>query len=217
MLGQAVTLDGVPNTIIGVLPRDFQFRSGRRCGFLGRAGPTGFCEKRRICHNLFGIARLKDGVSVQAADADMKSIAARLERQYPATNRGQGAVVMPVTEVIVGDIRPILLLLLSGAGLLLLIACVNVANLLLVRTESRQREIAVRGALGASPARLIRQFMTEGLLLVGIGSVLGVAWAYGAIHLLIRLIPADMLEGMPYLQGLGIESSFDRVRRSGRT
>ncbi|MFZ0516909.1 MAG: ABC transporter permease [Acidobacteriaceae bacterium] len=204
VLGQAVILDGVPNTIIGVLPRDFHFGPTAAADFWAMLDPSGPCEKRRICHNLFGIARLKDGVSVQAADADMKSIAARLEKQYPDTNRGQGAVVMPLTEVIVGDIRPILLVLLSGAGLLLLIACVNVANLLLVRTESRQREIAVRGALGASPARLIRQFVTEGLLLVGIGGVLGVAWAYGAIHLLIRLIPADMLAGMPYLQGLGL-------------
>ena len=80
----------------------------------------------------------------------------------------------------------------------------NVANLLLVRTESRQREIAVRGALGASRARLVRQFVTEGLLLVAIGSVLGVACAYGAIRLLPGMIPADVLAGMPYLQGLGL-------------
>ncbi|HEX4020117.1 MAG TPA: ADOP family duplicated permease [Acidobacteriaceae bacterium] len=204
VLGQTVTLDGVANTIIGVLPKDFHFAPAGGANFWGLLDPSGPCEKRRICHNLFGIARLKNGISVPAADFEMKEIAARLEKQYPDTNRGQGAVVMSLTEVIVGDIRPILLVLLSGAGLLLLIACVNVANLLLTRAESRKREIAVRGALGASRGRLIRQFVTEGLLLVGIGSGLGVAWAYGAMRLLLRLVPADMLARMPYLQGLGL-------------
>ena len=107
------------------------------------------------------------------ARAEMKTIARQLEMQYPNDNRGQGASVLPLSEVIVADIRPILLVLLGGAGLLLVIACVNVSSLLLVRSESRKREIAVRGALGASRGRLIRQFITEGLVLVAAGSV---AW-----------------------------------------
>ena len=98
---------------------------------------------------------------------------------------------------------PILLLLLSGAALLLLIACVNVSSLLLVRTESRRREIAVRGALGASRARLIRQFVTEGLALVAAGSLIGVTAAYWTMQLLTRLIPANMMANMPYLRGSG--------------
>ena len=102
----------------------------------------------------------------------MTLIAKELERQYPDSNRGQGASVVPLSEVIVGDVRPVLLVLLSGAGLLLLIACVNVASLLLVRFETRKRELAVRRALGASTARLIRQFVTEGLVIVVAGSVL---------------------------------------------
>ena len=202
--GQTVTLVGVPSTIAGILPRNFQFGPAGNADFWTLLDPAGPCEKRRICHNLFGIARLKNGVSVPTAESNMKAIAALLEKQYPDTNRNQGAVVMPLADVIVGDVRPILWVLLGGAGLLLLIACMNVANLLLVRTESRQREIAVRGALGASRARLVRQFVTEGLLLVAIGSVLGVACAYGAIRLLPGMIPADVLAGMPYLQGLGL-------------
>src|SRR6202030_1828886 len=162
------------------------------------------CEKRRSCHNLYGVARLKDGVTVQMALADMTSIAKQLEVQYPGSNRDQGASVMPLSERIVGDIRPILLVLMGGAGLLLLIACVNVASLLLVRAESRRREMSVRSALGASRVRLIRQFVTEGLVLVAAGSLIGLVSASWAMQLLKRLIPADMLSGMPFLQGLGL-------------
>jgi predicted permease len=143
---------------------------------------------------------------VETALADTKAIAAQLENQYPDSNRGQGASVVPLSDVIIGDIRPILLVLLGGAGLLLLIACVNVTSLLLVRSESRKREIAVRSALGASSARLVRQFATEGLLLVALGGTLGLASAAWVMQLLTRLIPAKMMSGMPYLQGLGLST-----------
>src|SRR5581483_10933441 len=131
------------------------------------------CDLRRSCHGMYGVARLKDGVTIAQAQSEMQSIAAQLARQYPGSNRGQGAALLPLSEAIVGQVRPILLVLLAGAGLLLLIACVNVSSLLLVRAESRRREMAVRGALGASPLRLARQFLTEGMALVAIGSVLG--------------------------------------------
>src|ERR1700733_6896464 len=156
----------------------------------------------RGCHSLSGIARLKDGVSVQNALAEMISIAARLEKQYPDTNRGQGAIVELLSEVIVGDIRPMLLTLLAGAGLLLAIACVNVGSLLLVRSESRRREIAVRGALGASRTRLARQFVTEGLLLVTLGTTLGIGLAVATLHVLLGVIPATLLFNVPFFQGL---------------
>jgi predicted permease len=151
-----------------------------------------------------GIGRLKEGVSIETALTEMKSIAARLEREYPDSNRGQGATVVPLSEVIVGNVRPLLLALLGGAGLLLLIACVNVASLLLVRSEGRTREIAVRGALGASRARLMRQFVTENLVLVAAGALAGVVLAAWAMPLLTQLIPADMMAAMPYLRGLGL-------------
>lgn len=202
--GQAVTLSGSSYTIIGVLPRDFQFAPRGPAEFWTTLHATGSCDLRRSCHNLFGVARLKDGVSVPMALAEMRSIAQQLESQYPGSNRGQGATVVTLGEAIIGDIRPILLMLLSGAGLLLLIACVNVTSLLLARSESRKREIAVRGALGASFARLVRQFATEGLVLVVAGSALGVVSAGWAMQLLAKLIPTGMLAGMPYLQGLGL-------------
>jgi predicted permease len=204
VIGETVTLSGVPNTIIGVLPEDFQFALRGETEFWATFHASGECDLRRSCHGLLGVGRLKDGVSVQTALADMKSIAAQLEKQYPGDNRGQGASVIPLAEVIVGDIRPILLVLLGGAGLLLLIACVNVSSLLLVRSESRRREIAVRGALGASPTRLMRQFITEGVVLVAAGTALGLGFANGVMQALVRLISKDLMARMPYLRGLGL-------------
>ncbi len=204
IVGQTVNLDGVPNTIIGVLPASFQFAPRGRAEFWGTLHKLNNCEKRRSCHNMFGVARLKDGVTVQAALADMTAVAKQLEVQYPGSNRDQSASVKPLYEQIVGDIRPILLVLLGGAVLLLVIACVNVSSLLLVRSESRKREIAVRGALGASPSRLVRQFMTESLALVLVGGLLGVLVAEVSMQGLSRLISKDMLAGMPYLAGINL-------------
>jgi macrolide transport system ATP-binding/permease protein len=204
VLGQVVTLNDVPITIIGVLPPDFQFAPAEPAEFWATLDTTRPCEKRRSCHNLFGVARLKDGVSIQSALADVKLIAQRLEKQYPDSNRDQGADTVILSEQIVGQIRPILLTLLSGAGLLLLIAGVNVASLLLVRSEGRRREIAVRSSLGASPSRLVGQFVTEGLVLVSMGSVLGLESAFWVMQLLAKLIPANIMARMTFLHGLGL-------------
>jgi macrolide transport system ATP-binding/permease protein len=204
--GETVALSGIPYAIVGVLPADFQFALRGNVEFWTTLHASDPCALRRSCHNLNGIGRLKDGVSVEMARAEMKTIARQLELKYPKENRDQGASVRPLSEVIVADIRPILLVLLGGAGLLLVIACVNVSSLLLVRSASRKREIAVRGALGASRGRLIRQFITEGLVLMAAGSWLGLIAADGAIEILTRLISKDMMAGMPYLAGLGLNS-----------
>jgi predicted permease len=203
VLGQPVVLDGESYAIIGVLPRQFSFTPAEPAEFwpIKKAG-----NPCRGCHSLFGVARLKDGISFGAAFADIKTIAENLEKLYPDSNRGQKAFMLPLTEVIVGDIRPILLTVLSGAGILLLIASVNVASLLLVRAESRKREMAVRGALGASPRRLVLQFITEGLLLALIGGAFGLVLAQQGMRLLALLIPKDMLASMPFLSGLGLNA-----------
>jgi macrolide transport system ATP-binding/permease protein len=202
ILGQNVILDDIPTTIVGVLPRDFQFAPAESPEFWIPLQPTSNCSKRRSCHILSGVARLKDGTSREMALSNTKTIARQLEQQYPDSNRGQGANVLPLSEVISGNVRPLLLILLSGAALLLLIACLNVSSLLLVRTEGRRREVAVRSALGASPSRLSRQFAVEGLLLVVTGGGVGLAASYWTMQLLTKLIPERMLASMPYLLGL---------------
>jgi macrolide transport system ATP-binding/permease protein len=205
IIGQKITLSGIPQTIIGVMPETFDFAPGGSAEFwLPFHAVKGSCDLNRSCHSLYGIARLKDGITFAAALADMKDVAAELEREYPGSNRGQGAFVQPLSEDIVGDVRPILLTLLAGAMLLFIIACVNVASLLLVRSESRRKEIAVRGALGASRGRLLMQFFIESVTLVTIGAGLGICLAAVMMHLLSHLIPKFMLSRMPYLIGLSL-------------
>jgi macrolide transport system ATP-binding/permease protein len=206
IVGESVTLSGTPYTIIGVLPESFQFAAEGNADFWTTLRQDNPCLKRRSCHSMYGIGRLKDGVSVEMARANMKAIASQLEIQYPNENRGQGAFVAPLSEVFVKDVRPILLALLGGAGLLLLIACVNVSSLLLVRSESRKREIAVRGALGASRLRLIGQFTIEGLALAGVSAMFGIILARVFMQTLVGLISKDMMASMPYLAGLGLNS-----------
>ncbi|HEY3990610.1 MAG TPA: ABC transporter permease [Acidobacteriaceae bacterium] len=206
VVGQTIDLDGTAYTIIGVLPRAFSFAPAGNAEFWVPLNTFSPHEKMRNFYNFWGIGRLRDGVTTQAALAEMTAIAKQLQRQYGVTGRDLTASVIPLSEVIVGDVRPILLTLLGGAVLLLLIACVNVASLVLVRAESRGREIAVRGALGATPARLVQQFVTEALLLTVCGSVAGVLVAGGLMHLLAHLVPKDMASSMPFLKGVSLNA-----------
>ncbi len=203
-IGGTVTLSDTPTTIIGVLPRDFHFAPVGAAEFWTAMQPVGGCLERRSCHSIYGVGRLDAAVSVEAADANLKSVAEALERQYPKTNGDQGATVLPLREVIIGGIRPTLMMLLGGAGLLLLIGTVNVVGLLLVRFESRRREIAVRSALGASRGRLIRQWLTEALVLTTAGGLLGLLAAHWMAQLLAGMLSQDVLARMPFLNGLAL-------------
>jgi macrolide transport system ATP-binding/permease protein len=204
VLGRAVTLNGESSVVVGVLPQGFHFAAAGEPEFWAALHTTAnTCYTQRGCHSLHGLARLRDGVSIQAAGANIKLIAGELERQYPS-NLGQGGSVISLVELEVGHIRPILIVLLCGAGLLLLIACVNVASLVLVRAESRKREMAVRSALGGSRARLVSQFVTEAVVLVAASAVLGLVSARWLMRLLIGLVGADQMAAMPFLYGIGL-------------
>jgi macrolide transport system ATP-binding/permease protein len=206
VIGQSVSLSGDSYTIVGVLPREFNFSPRGNAEFWVPLLDKNSCEQRRSCHSLFGVGRLRDGVGIDAVRADLKRIAAQLEVQYPGSNKGQGAAVEPLTELIVGNVRPILLMLLAGAGLLLMIACVNVASLMLVRSETRRREIAVRGALGATQGRLARQFVTEGLVLATAGSAGGLILGGWLMRLMALLIPKAMRSYVPFLGAVAVNS-----------
>jgi macrolide transport system ATP-binding/permease protein len=206
IVGQSVSLSGGAYTIVGVLPREFAFAPRGNAEFWAPLLDPSGCEQRRSCHNLDGVGRLRDGVTMQQALSDLKGIARQLEIQYPGSNTHQGASIEPLSELIIGKIRPVLFVLLCGAGLLLLIACINVASLLLVRSESRRREIAVRGALGATPARLARQFVTEGLLLASSGCLAGLLVAAWTMTLLTHMVPEKVAYAVPFLRIVGLNA-----------
>src|SRR5580692_351693 len=202
-VGLTVNLDNAAYTIIGVLPRTFSFARAGDAEFWVPINTLSPHEQMRTFYNFWGIGRLRDGVTAREALAEMSAISKQLQMQFPTSDRSESASVVPLSEVILGDVRPILLTLLGGAGLLLLIACVNVTSLVLVRSENRRREIAVRGALGASPSRLVRQFATEGLLLAAFGSLSGVIFADWLTKILWRFVPKDMAADLPFLGGVG--------------
>lgn len=206
LLGKPIAFANNSCTIIGVLPREFHFAPAEPAEFWLNIHPNDSCGKDRGCHNFSGIARLKDGITLDAAQANLSAIADQLARQFPDADANRGATAVELTQVIVGNLRPILTMLLCGAALLVIIACVNLTSLLLVHSESRKREFAVRGAIGASPGRLIRQLITEGLLLVFSALVVGLAFAQLAVRLLLGLLPSAMLDGMPFLRGLGLNA-----------
>jgi macrolide transport system ATP-binding/permease protein len=204
VIGQSVTLDDSAYTIVGVLPREFAFAPRAAAEFYVPLLDKQPCEQRRGCHDLFGVGRLRDGVTAQAALEDMKTIAAQLAIQYPGSNKGQGASIQPLSVIVIGPAKPVLLTLLAASGLLLLIASVNVASLLLVRSESRRREIAVRGALGATPVRLSRQFVTEGLLLALAGCLGGLLVSIWTMTMMTSMIPKSVAVNIPFLAHVGL-------------
>jgi predicted permease len=187
LAGKQILMDGSKFTVIGVMPREFAFRQ-KDADYFAPAGFSAAELQNRRSHYLNVVARLKPGVTLERAREEMSAIAAELARLYPE-NRRTGATVVPVREELLGKVRTGLLVLMSAAGCVLLIACANLASLLLARTVARQREISVRVALGAGRGRLVRQMITEGVTLAAAGGVLGVAMAPAGIRVLARLVP----------------------------
>jgi putative ABC transport system permease protein len=192
ILGRSVSLNQKTYTVVGVLPQDIGFPQGADI-FLPLGNLTKDEFTNRFYHPLLTVGRLADGASVAEARTEMEGIAARLESAYPQTNRGIGANVQPLLNKYIGGLRSALLVLWAAVGLVLLIACANVASLLHARSTSREAEMALRHALGANRARLIRQGLTESIVLAGFGGLLGLSIAWAGLQLLSKWL-AQMLD-----------------------
>ena len=208
--GQTLTINNQPHTVVGVMPAKFNFPVG--FGYLGKVlndptdiyvplAPSGE-ETERGNYSFFALGRLKPGAGIEQAQAEMSTIESRLEQQYPGTNSGINVRLIPTQEQTVKEIRPALLVLLGAVVFLLLIACANLANLLLARSVSRQKEFAIRTALGASRLRVLRLLMTESLMLSMAGGALGLLFAVWGTAALMALAP----DNIPRLNEVGVDA-----------
>ena len=207
VVGRALTINGESYTVIGVLPANFQFAL-RPADLFVPYQPTQNQLTRRFMHGTNLIGRLKADKTLGEAQSEMNLISGRIEKQYNDSHAGTSARLVPLQEEVVGNVRPILLVLLAAVGFVLLIACANVASLLLTRSLSRQKEVAIRSALGASRWRVIRQLLTESILLSLAGGVAGLLIAYWGVPALVAVLPQSQLNAMPFLKSLHIDISI---------
>ena len=205
VVGRNITLDGAPYAVVGIMPPGFQYPASTQLWTPLTILPE--AANDRAFRYLRIMARLKPGVTEQQAQVEMNTIARRLALQYPKTNRDDDATrIMSLRQMISGDIRPALLILLCAVGFVLLIACANVANLLLTRAMGRHQEVAVRAALGASRGRLIRQFLTESTLLAAAGGALGLMLAFWCTRALVIMFPPTIFNlSIPHLDKIPVD------------
>jgi putative ABC transport system permease protein len=189
-LGESIMVNGVPHTIVGVMPPGFEFPANAGAWITMQTDPL----RNRGNHSWQVMGRLKPGVTVDQARADLDRVAASLGEQYPTTNAGWGVDVETLRENETGDVRPVLVIMMASVAFVLLIACANVANLLLARAAVRSKEMAVRVAMGASSWRVVRQMLTESVIIALAGATLGIGFAYAFL----QWIKANLLGGIPF-------------------
>jgi predicted permease len=207
ILGRALRLDNKAVTVVGVLPREFEFAPAGSAPIWVPLHTNSYTGTARNARWLNVIGRLAPGVSLAQARAEMAAITAQLAQQYPQENAALYITMGSLRDAIVGDIRPLLLILFGAVLVVLLIACANVANLLMTRSMDRRKEFAVRSAMGAKRIHLLFQLLTESLLLSTIGAILGLLGAAVGVRLLLHAIPEVQRQAMPYLQDAGINLS----------
>jgi putative ABC transport system permease protein len=203
IVGKTLTLNGVTRTVVGVMPANFNFPPG---GEMWAPYPVdATLPGARQAHFLLVVGRLKPGITREHAQAELNTIASRLEQQYPQTNTGRRVVLIPLVNDVVRQYRPALIVLLAAVGFLLLIACANVANLMLARAAARQRELAIRATLGAGRFRVARQLITESVLLGVFGGALGVVFAVWGVDLLPGLFPPEFVRFIPGADRIAVD------------
>jgi putative ABC transport system permease protein len=198
VVGKTFALDGVAITVVGVMPEGFDFFVKENSNIKKNAEfwlPIAFTQNSRVRggRSLSAVGVLKPGVKIDQARAEMNALATRLEQQYPDFNKGWGITLVPLHQQFSGDLKPALMILLIAVGFVLLIACANVANLLMARSVARQKEFAIRTALGAGRLRLLRQLLTESVLLAAAGCALGLLVARWGVDALLAISPRDLL------------------------
>jgi len=193
ILGNPISLDGVPYTVIGVMPAGFHVLTDKELFWIPLQLESANAQaSARNVHWLFAFARLAPGVTQKQQQTVLNAIGARLKAKDPTGEAGYGATIQPAGEFVLGNVKPALLMLMGAVAFVLLIACSNVANLLLARGTTRRREVSIRTALGAARIRMVRQLLTESVLLSVLGGVLGLAFAWASLRMLLAIHPSSI-------------------------